>query len=236
MKIKDLPSGGAKFRTNIGAGNFSKKLNTAMRAGELKNLGDNKEAVIKTIKRNERAIRLGNFNRLRQIKAMSDIKKSEGARLTKDDKRDIKKIFKHLAEGDSKDKGAVSKVKVEKQIDKDESFINQKKEEARNRITRINRTKGGGETRVNINNDPYSPDKKEMNTTAKLLQRHYSDKEDRVAQKLPRFRVNWEEERGKRFEASSLEADRNKKPDNNAKDDLKSGDKPKVNYESFQNL
>src|SRR5680860_1324686 len=91
MKIKDLPGSGSKFRASTGAGNFSKKFTSATRYGDLRNLADNRKSIIKAVKKSERVIKLGGFNRLRQIRAFKDIKKEEGERMTKDDKRDVKK-------------------------------------------------------------------------------------------------------------------------------------------------
>lgn len=109
MDLKNLPSG-RNFRVSVGANNFTKKLNQATRFGDLKNLRDNKDSILKALKPAERVIRLGKFGRLSQLKVMAKIKKLEGYNLTKQDKGDIKKVFAHLAGKTSERSGARSLV------------------------------------------------------------------------------------------------------------------------------
>jgi hypothetical protein len=230
MKIKDLPKGGGRFKTTTGAGNFSKKLSSATRYGELKNLGDNKEAMIKAIKKHERAIRVGSFNRKRQLSAWSQIKKEEGAKLTKDDRKEIKAILKHLGEGQKKKEEIENKVKIDKQLAKDDSFSEDRKQEIREQIRRFSRTKGGGESSLQFSSGPENDDK--MSASGKLLQRRFMTKEVKLKDRMPRQRVEWEKERKKRFEVSSL----GKNDNNNEKGSDNKGDDKKSTYQSFQNL
>lgn len=246
MKIKDLPKGGGRFKATTGAGNFSKKLSAATRYGELKNLGDNKEAMIKAIKKHERAIRVGSFNRKRQLSAWSQIKKEEGEKLTKDDRKEIKAILKHLGEGEKKkkeierekkeiqrEKNEIERnIKIDKQLAKDDSFSENRKQEIREQIRRFSRTKGGGESNLQFSSGPENNDK--MSTSGKLLQRRFMSKETKLKNRMPSHRVEWEKERQKRFEVSSL--GKNNKESNNEKGGDIKGDDNRNPYQSFQNL
>ena len=99
MGIKDLPRPGINFRATYGPGNFQKKLNTATRYGDLKNLRDNREAIVKAIKGSERDIRIkGGLSRLKRLSVWRSIKASDKA-ITKGDKLEIKKILEHLGRG-----------------------------------------------------------------------------------------------------------------------------------------
>jgi hypothetical protein len=95
MDIKNLPGSGSDFRVSSGAGNFSKKLSSATRYGDLRNLADNRKAILSAVKKYEGVIKIGKFDRLRQLSAYNQIKKMDH-NLSKDDKAEIKKMFKHL--------------------------------------------------------------------------------------------------------------------------------------------
>ncbi len=100
MGIDNLPRRSGSFRATSGAGSFKRKFTSATKFGSLKNLRDNKEGVLKAIKKYERSIKLGSFNRKSRISAMKMIKASEkkkGRMLTRDDRKDIRKVFNHLA-------------------------------------------------------------------------------------------------------------------------------------------
>lgn len=114
--MKNLPSG-RSFRVSTGANNFTKKLNQATRFGDLKNLRDNKDSILKALKPVERTIRLGKFGRLAQLAVMAKIRKLEGYKLTKQDKSDIKKVFAQLT---GKNAAKVSEpAAIRKELDKD---------------------------------------------------------------------------------------------------------------------
>lgn len=112
MGLKILPSG-RSFRVSTGVNNFKKKLSRATRFGELKNLSDNKESIVKALKPMERSIRLGKFGRLGRLEVMKKIKQLEGYNLTKQDKSDINKVLKHLSE-DSRPQTVNINIKVVK--------------------------------------------------------------------------------------------------------------------------
>lgn len=91
MGINDLPRGG-KFS----AVNFQTKLKKAARAGELTNLDNkNQKALVDAIKGYERAVRVGEFSRLRQRSVWQKIKSSDKT-ITREDRRDIEKVLQHL--------------------------------------------------------------------------------------------------------------------------------------------
>ena len=95
MSLKSLPSG-RNFRLQTGAGNFSKKLSQATKAGSLKHLQDNQESIVKALKPMEKLIRRGSFGRVERLRALKKIKELEGGNLTYVDKRDIKKVLAHI--------------------------------------------------------------------------------------------------------------------------------------------
>lgn len=97
MGIKDLPAG-RKF-TTVGPRSFQRKLKIAALHGALTNLDKkNQEALAKGLIPYGRAIRIGEFSRLRQLSAWRKIKASDKT-ITKEDKRDIKEMLKHLGSG-----------------------------------------------------------------------------------------------------------------------------------------
>lgn len=110
MSINDLPQG-SSFRATTGPSSFKRKLSSLSKYGTLKSLNDNTDSIVKALKKYGRAIRLGQFNRYRQRAAMKMIKEND-KNLTTIDKRNIKKIFKHLAQ-EPKKKVAVNKAKRE---------------------------------------------------------------------------------------------------------------------------
>jgi len=109
MDIKNLPGAGHNFRVSSGAGNFSKKFSSAVHFGDLHNLADNKKSVLNAIKSREHDIRVGKFNRLRQVSVYKQIIKAEGDKLTKEDKREIKLLLKHLG-GETKESSSTKMV------------------------------------------------------------------------------------------------------------------------------
>lgn len=137
MGIDNLPGHGSSFSVSVGAGSFKRKFSNVVRHGSLKGLQDNKDSVIKAVKKYERAIRLGEFNRKRQIGAMGMIKAAEGSRLTKGDKANIKKIFKHLA------------VKSEKAVAK--NIVKAKDEKETTKKLPTHRVTASVNKRVNLN-------------------------------------------------------------------------------------
>jgi len=100
MGINDLPSPGINFRATTGVGNFQKKLSSATRYGDLKNLKNNQKAIVGAISQPTtlRAIRRGGLSRLQQLGVWSKIKASDKT-VTKEDKREIKEVLKHLSRG-----------------------------------------------------------------------------------------------------------------------------------------
>lgn len=99
MGIKDLPGPGINFRTTYGPGSFAKKLSSITRYGNLKNLRDNREGIIKVVKGYERAIKVkGGLSRLQQRDAWLKIRKGT-PKPTYYDKGEIKEILKHLGHG-----------------------------------------------------------------------------------------------------------------------------------------
>lgn len=210
-KIKDLPGAGHSFRVNTGAGNFTKKLTSATRAGELRNLRDNQAAILKVIKKNEGVIRRGGFDRLRQIGAWRAVKKLEGSKLTKDDTKEIKQLFKHLGKRQGAGEGAVSKIKIDRALDKDNSFAEERdldlKKRLQSKIDRFDRGRArtGGETRLKFTSAPEGVDEESLSMSGKVLARRFNPKEARLKAKMPLYRVQWRKEKEKRFEASSLE-------------------------------
>lgn len=103
MGINDLPKPGINFRATIGPGNFQRKLSNATRFGDLKNLRDNREAVVGAVKRYERDIRVkGGLSRLQRLDAWRKVReasKVSRTSITKGDKLEIKQILEHLGRG-----------------------------------------------------------------------------------------------------------------------------------------
>lgn len=95
MGIQNLPGSGSKFKASLGPGSFNRKFKSSVMRGELKNLGNNAEAVINAIKKRERVIRRGGLSRLHRLSTWNEIKKND-KNLTKEDRIKIKKILKHL--------------------------------------------------------------------------------------------------------------------------------------------
>lgn len=146
-KISDLPGGGYGFRLSSGAGNFTKKFTQATKFGALRNLSDNRASILKVIEKNKSKIlgaTAGKFGRLAQRQAFSEVKKLEGNRLTKDDKKEIKQLFKHLGAGkkDLAEQEKTSRSLVEMQ--RDEGFDKERLERAELRLQRYSRNKDNG--------------------------------------------------------------------------------------------
>jgi hypothetical protein len=189
--IKDLPGAGSNFRVTTGAGNFTKKFNSATRVGALRNLQDNKTSILKVIKKSEGAIRIGKFDRLRQISAWNSVKKMEGSKLTKDDKREIKLIFKHLGNR-KEDNGAEEKSGIRRsqmQLDRDNSFEKERNKEMKSKINRFDRSTNGGEAKLNFSSRPEGVDNENLSMSGKLLQRRFTTREQIIQSKLPSNRI-----------------------------------------------
>lgn len=224
-RIKDLP-GSNNFRVTTGAGNFSKKFTRATKFGELANLGDNRTAILKVLKKNETIIRRGAFNRLRQLSAWNSVKKMEGSKLTKDDKKEIKQLFKHLG-GGSEVKPEEHKINMALALDKDSSFSEERDKELKARllgkVKRFDRERTGGEAKMKFDSQPANIDQESLSMTGRVLARRFNPKADRFKASLPLYRVNWREEKEKRLEVSDIEkelaAKMNKKPGGEKKEE-----------------
>lgn len=151
--IKDLPGAGNTFRVSTGAGNFTKKFTAATRAGNLHNLADNKTSILRVIKKNEGVIKMGKFDRLRQLSAMKEVKKMEGARLTKDDKKEIKQLFKHLGNRAGAEDNK-PQVKIQMQKDLDESYEQDRLNKIKAKVGVITSHQTTGEAKLNFASDP----------------------------------------------------------------------------------
>jgi hypothetical protein len=99
MGIRDLPKPGINFKATLGPGSFQRKLSSATRYGGLKNLKDNQKAIVETVKKYQGVIRIkGGLSRLQQLGAWRKIKASDKT-VTKEDRREIKEVLKHLGQG-----------------------------------------------------------------------------------------------------------------------------------------
>lgn len=236
MDIKDLPQAGSRFRIGSGSGSFSQKLSSASRSGTLKSLTNNKDAVIKALKHHEGAIRQGDFNSYRQRKALNVVKQSNKD-LSKEEIREIKTAFKHISEGEPE-----KKPKVNKELDKDLSFEDDKNKKIKASISRFNRTRGGGESTLKFTSTPgktdrtgREKDKDKMSFSGKLLEKRFLKREKSFEDRLPRERIKWEDERGKRLEVASLGGEI-KNTVSDEKVDSKQEKKKSEAYRPFQNL
>lgn len=99
MGINDLPSAGITFRATTGAGNFQRKLSGATRYGDLKNLRDNQKAIVDVVGKHQGVIRTkGGLSRLQRLSAWHEIQAKDRT-ITKEDRREIKEVLKHLGRG-----------------------------------------------------------------------------------------------------------------------------------------
>jgi hypothetical protein len=234
MRIKDLPGGGTNFRASVGAGNFSQKLSAATRAGGLSNLTDNKKGIIKAVKHYEKAIRQGKFDSYRQRTAWQMVKNSS-ENLSKNDEKEIKSLFKHLSKASSGVKESESKAVIQKALDKDSSFTEERAKEMKAKMGRFSRVRSGGESSLKFSSQPKDTSEERMSASGKLLERRFLQKEKMFKDRLPRQRVEWQKEKEKRLEVSSLERDMNKKPD--SREDKSQAEKKKNEaWRPFQNL
>ncbi|QQG52720.1 MAG: hypothetical protein HY931_00605 [Candidatus Falkowbacteria bacterium] len=151
--IKDLPGAGNSFRVSSGAGNFSKKFSAATRVGNLHNLADNKASILRVIKNHEAAIKMGKFDRLRQLGAFKEVKKMEGSKLTKDDKKEIKQILKHLGERKSETDDK-PKIKIQMQKSLDEGYEKERLANIKTKVGLVSHSQLTGEARLNFASDP----------------------------------------------------------------------------------
>lgn len=190
--IKDLPGAGHDFRVTAGAGNFTKKFTSATRFGNLRNLQDNKATILKLIKKSEGVIRIGKFNRLRQLSTWRAIKKEEGNKLTKDDKKEIKAVLKHL--GSRKEKIVVeNKInRSQMQIARDDSFEKDRALTRQGRINRFDRSGNGGEAKLNFISQPNNAGHENSSMSGQILQRRFNTREKIIDSKLPSNRIGSE--------------------------------------------
>ncbi len=227
VRIKDLP-GSENFHATLGAGSFSRRLARATKSGELSNLQENLPSIVKALKKNEIAIRRNEFSRLRQASAWNMVRKLEGSKLTKDDAKEIKQIFKHLGEAQEVEIKE-NKINMARALDKDATFAAERDKEAKARllgkVTRFDRERTGGESRMKFDSHPEGIDKESMSMTGRVLSRRFNPQENRLKTRLPFYRVNWREEKEKRLEVSDIERDLEKKMSK------KPGDEPKAEPE-----
>jgi len=107
MGINNLPGSGINFHASTGAGNFNTKFKKEVLHGELQNLANNQDSILKVIKKFEHPIKMGSFDAMRQSAALSEIKKLEGANFSKQDAADTKKLLTHLSVKPQKDTAVV---------------------------------------------------------------------------------------------------------------------------------
>jgi len=177
-RITDLPSASTNFRANIGVGSFSKKLSSATRLGHLRHLSDNKDSIIKVLKKNEAAIRSGSFSAARRARAWDEIKKLEGNRLTSSDAKQIKNLLKHLSE-DRVIKDEKPKIKIQKQLAKDQSFEEDRRKEADEKGGKIKRqldTSSGRLSRPGFANQEQ--DSHNFSLSDQLIERRLKNKDE----------------------------------------------------------
>lgn len=241
MKITDLPSGGGKFKATLGPGSFSKKLASASRQGDLRNLKDNRDSIVKAVKANEKAIRHGKFSRGRRISAWKMVKSSD-PNLSKKDARDIKKLFLHLSKEKKEKIESKPNVKIEKDLDKDETFSFEKRRKAidgANVLSRVKNTKIDTRLGARVSVEQLNmPKKRDLESSRALLLKDKSAMREKMRQaRMPRERVHYDKEREKRLEVSSFERDLNKKFNPLAEKEESDDKKNKSRgYEPFQNL
>ncbi|MBD3247953.1 hypothetical protein GF382_01525 [Candidatus Falkowbacteria bacterium] len=92
MGLFNLPKAGHKFSIKSGLGNFSEKLKSITRYGELKNLKNNIPAITKAFKSYEKYIKRGGLSFRQRYCLWRKIKKMD-KNLNKEDEREIKKII-----------------------------------------------------------------------------------------------------------------------------------------------
>lgn len=119
--------------------------------------------------------------------------------------------------------------------------INDRAKRMKARIKRFDKSSTGGASRMKFNSEPEDNDEDRYSMSGKILQRRFGLKEKRLKERLPRHRINFEEERGKRLEVSSLARDLNKKPgkakkDREEKEEKKEEEKKSEPYRPYQNL
>jgi hypothetical protein len=100
MSVNNLPKPGINFKATLGPGSFKRKLSSATRYGNYKNLNDNQKAIVDTIKNPtiQRAIRRGGLSRLQQRSAWFKMRAKDKT-ITKEDRREIKELLKYLGRG-----------------------------------------------------------------------------------------------------------------------------------------
>lgn len=241
MKISDIAKGGGKFKASIGPGSFNKKLYSATKHGDLNNLKDNRESIVKAVKVHERAIKLGKFDRIKRMNAWKIVKKND-PNLSKKDARDIKKLFLHLSEGKPEAVAPIKDIKMQKALDKDDSYFIQKKAKAKKNADILNKIKQADidprlKARVSVVelNKPTKRDDRESG--AEHLREKAVSREKMLKARMPSHRVHYDKERETRLEVSSFSRDLNKKYNPNADKEDEGNKKSETRgYEPFQNL
>jgi len=190
-RIADLPGASTNFKVNVGVGSFSKKLSSATRVSDLRHLGDNKDSIVKVLKKNEAAIRRGSFSAVRRTSAWNEIKKLEGGNLTKSDAKQIKNLLKHLSEG-QEIKDDKPKIKIQRQLDKDDSFEEERKKEEEKKGGQIKRKLDVSTNR--LSRPGFANQEQDNQGTSfsdKLLQRRFKNKEEiRASKRLEKVHSN----------------------------------------------
>jgi hypothetical protein len=188
-RITDLPGASLKFRANAGVGSFSKKLSSATRLGHLSHLSDNKDSIVKVLKKNEAAIRSGSFSATRRARAWNEIKRLEGSKLTSGDAKQIKKLLKHLSEGQASKDDDKPKIKIQKQLAKDQSFEEDRRKEAEEKGGKVKRqldTSTGRLSRPGFANQEQ--DSQGFSFSDQLIERRLKNKEEvRINKRLERI-------------------------------------------------
>lgn len=190
-RINDLPGASTNFRVNVGVGSFSKKLSSATRVGDLRHLGDNKDSIVKVLKKNEAAIRRGSFSAVRRASAWNEIKKLEGRALTKTDAKQIKNLLKHLSEGKRLEDNK-PKIKIQRQLAKDDSFEKERKGEEKKDDKKINRQLDVSTKRLSRPGFAnQEADNQDSSFSNKLLERRFKNKEEtRASRRLEKVHNN----------------------------------------------
>jgi len=115
MDIKNLPTGGYHWRLDKGKRNFAYKLYRVTKHGDLRNLADNRETIVESLKPYTRAFKkYGGLNRLQQRRVYKTIRKKEGE-LNWGDRRDVKKVIKYLGRNKSKQEEVANPFALEKE-------------------------------------------------------------------------------------------------------------------------
>lgn len=96
MGLEILPKAGSNFKVSSGIGNLKDKFSRLTRrdGSDFGNLRDNKDSIVKSLGKYAGYIRTyGGLNRMQQKAIVSDVRKQEGDKLTKQDVYDLKKVL-----------------------------------------------------------------------------------------------------------------------------------------------